>query len=58
MQAMGGGIFFAVQISVTPKMEIRRKREYIGKTENESTSSENASNFLQIIHYVAKIILH
>lgn len=55
---MGGGIFFAVQISVTPKMEIRRKREYIGKTENESTSSENASNFLQIIHYVAKIILH
>jgi hypothetical protein len=38
---MGGGTFFAVQMSITPKREVRRKREYIGKTENESTSSEN-----------------
>ena len=55
---MGDGILFAVKMSVTPKREVRRKRKYIGKTEDESTSSENESNFLQIIHYAAQITLH
>ena len=50
--------FFTLEVSVTPKREVRRKREYIWKTENQSTSSENESNFLQIMHYVAQIILH
>jgi len=54
----GGWNLFAMQISETHKREVRRKREYIGKTENESTSSENESNFPQIIHYFAQILLH
>jgi hypothetical protein len=52
---MEGGIFSAIQMSVTHTRDVRRKREYIGKTANESTSSENERKFLQIIHYVAKI---
>jgi hypothetical protein len=55
---MGGGIFFTMQMSATHKREVSRKREYIGKTGNESTSSENEGNFIQIIHYVAQIILY
>jgi hypothetical protein len=49
---------FAMQMSETHKREVRRKGEYIRKTENESTSNENESSFPPLIHYFAQILLH